>query len=138
MKTKGKSVSKQLAKEATFIKNWAKSDWGKEIVENRAANLIVGCFYILSQNPGTDLRGWLKRKPRRVKLKNYVHAIRSDDGRKAVLELIALTQSAVETRSPSKEWNAGPLECSSPKRSEAQVQASTERLKQINSGRNAA
>ena len=117
----GKAIARKLKKELNWLKGWKKANWGRPSVDNRAANLIIGCFYVLKQST-TDLRAWIDRKPHRQHLKNCRRAIRLEDGRRAIEELVELTISGVDARTPSHKWHTGPLDCSCPPRSQAQLE----------------
>lgn len=135
--TNGKAVLSQLRKELTWLNGWKMSHWGRDSVDNRAANLIAACLYLLAQVPTTDLRAWIARKPHRTNLKSYRRAIRRGMGRKAIQELITVTISAVEAFSPRKTWHTGPLDCSAPPRTEAQLEAARKGLRAMNDNQGA-
>jgi hypothetical protein len=65
-------------------------------LQERMADTVVGCFDLLEQCPTLNMAAWLKRRPRRAALDEPSTAARTAEGRKAILELIALTISDLE------------------------------------------
>ena len=96
MKVKQASVLFSLKKFARWIQNLPESKRGHEATENRVEDVVCGCFDLLQYSPTTDVAGWIASKPRRKKLDNPAKAVWTQQGRRAILELIELTISEVE------------------------------------------
>jgi len=62
----------------------------------RMEDLVVGCFDLLEYSPTLDVAAWVKRRPRRLALKDPSTGARTSAGRIAIKELVALTISDLE------------------------------------------
>ncbi len=96
MKVKQASVLFSLKKLARWIQTLSESKRRHEATENRVEDVVCGCFDLLQYSPTTDVAGWIASKPRRKKLDNPAKAVWTQQGRRAILELIELTISEVE------------------------------------------
>ena len=77
--------------------------------QDRAVNLRNGCYHLLDQVPNT-LMDWLGRKPgRKDRLRRVERTYAQIEGRKDLLALVALTESAVEACIWIEKFTPGPL-----------------------------
>jgi hypothetical protein len=133
--TKSAALS-ALGRHATWLRKVTWEQGQRESSQHRAVDLSVGCFRICI-GCGLQVREWLNRKPGRKAILKPMAAIKSESGRRALVDLVALSQAALEAR--SWETNAveiGPLSVGEPRSvSDAHRQASGDRLRKLHQDR---